>query len=312
MRAVVGLGLCVVDHLYLVDRIDLAEIRTLYREHRVTSGGMTANALVQAARLGCRARVLSWVGDDSDGRFLRHALRDHGVDTRGLLLSPRGRTTRAVCLVARRGGERRFLVPERRALERRAPAFDLSPIRAGAVLLVDGHFAAQALRAVKRARRVGAPVIGDFHRFGPAARSLLPWVDYPIVPEEFARSHPAREPRRVLRALAERHGGTPVVTLGARGGLYWKDGRARRFHAVRTRVRDTTGAGDAFHGAFAAGLQHGLALEAALALAARAAARCCTALGGNARLLGADEVAALRAARSSGDRSRGPARRRPS
>jgi sulfofructose kinase len=84
----------------------------------------------------------------------------------------------------------------------------------------------------------------------------------------------------VLRHLAERYGATPVVTLGARGGLYWRDGRIRRFAAPRVRVRDTTGAGDAFHGAFAAGLSRGLPLAAAIDLAARAAARACSVLGG--------------------------------
>lgn len=298
MRRVVGLGLCVVDHVYVVDDLDLSADRTRYREHLVGSGGMTANALLQAARLGCRPRLLSWLGDDADGRFLRGALRRQGIDTRGLLLSPRAETTRAVCVVARRSGERRFLVADRRAMERRAPDFDLGSIRAGGLLLVDGHFPAQALRAVKRARRVGATVIGDFHRFGPAARSLLPWVDHPIVPAEFARSHPERDPRRVLRHLAERYGATPVVTLGARGGLYWRDGCIRRFAAPRVRVRDTTGAGDAFHGAFAAALAHGLGLEAALRVAARAAAVCCTALGANTRLLRREQVAAFRAAGS--------------
>lgn len=312
VRCVVGLGLCVVDHVYRVERLELSRVRTRYDEHVVAIGGMTGNALVQAARLGCRTRLLSWLGDDADGRFLRRSLRREGVDVAGLRLSPGAVTTRAVCLVARRGGERRFLVPDRRALERRAPAFDLGSVRAGSLLLIDGHFPAQALRAVRRAQRVGATVIADFHRFGAVARRLLPWVDHAIVSEEFARSHPLREPRRVLRWLAQHSGGTPVITLGARGGLYWRDGRARRFAAPRTRVRDTTGAGDAFHGAFAAALYHGLELEPALRLAARAAAVCCTALGGNARLLRRQEVAALRASSWSGDRSRGRGRRRPS
>jgi len=67
--------------------------------------------------------------------------------------------------------------------------------------------------------------------------------------------------------------------------VYLRDGRIRRFRAHRVAVRDTTGAGDAFHGAFAAGLAHGLDLEAAIALAARAAAVCCTALGATSELL---------------------------
>ena len=100
----------------------------------------------------------------------------------------------------------------------------------------------------------------------------------------------------------ERTRDRPVVTQGARGGL-WLDGkRPRRYAAERARVVDTTGAGDVFHGAFAAGLCRGLAFEACLELAARAAAGNCAALGGAGRLMTRDEwpsSAATPAGRSS-------------
>jgi len=296
MRAprVVGLGLCVIDHLYLVDGLDLAAGRLRYRERKVASGGMTATALAQAAALGCEAHLLSAVGDDPEGRFVRRALRQLGVRTRRLVLSPAIQTTFAVVLVDRRSGERRFVVADRRRIEAAAPALDLAPIARGAVLLVDGHFSAQAARAVRRAREVGASVVGDFHRDTPAVRRLLPWVDHAIVPLEFAQSR-GGDPRRTLLELARVCRGTPVVTLGERGGITLERGRVRRVRAFPTRVVDTTGAGDALHGAFAAGLAHGLPFAACLELGARAAARSCTALGGTAALLPLSELRELRA-----------------
>jgi sulfofructose kinase len=75
------------------------------------------------------------------------------------------------------------------------------------------------------------------------------------------------------------------VTLGAEGGLYLDEGCARRFEARPVNVVDTTGAGDVFHGAFAAGLSRGWTLEESIDLACRAAALCCTALGGAGRLM---------------------------
>jgi sulfofructose kinase len=288
----------VVDHLYRVERPDLAEVRTRYLERRVSSGGMVGTALAQAARLGCRTQVLSMVGDDPEGRFIRRSLRETGVRTERLVVSPDFPTTVAVVLVARRGGERRFLVPDRRALERGAPDFDLSPIDGDTVLLVDGHFQAQALRAVRRAREVGASVIADLSRPRRPLLALLPFVDYPIVPLEFAERWMGDDPRQTLRALRDRFGGTPVVTMGRRGGLALIDGRVRRYRAPRVEVRDTTGAGDVFHGAFAAGLVHGLESEAALDLAARAAALNCTALGGGGRLMTLDEMEVTRRSRA--------------
>jgi sulfofructose kinase len=296
MRAprVVGLGLCVVDHLYLVDGLDLAAGRLRYVARREASGGMTATALAQAAALGCEAHLLSAVGDDPEGRWLRRELRRLGVRTGRLALSRALPTTFAVCLVDRRSGERRFVVADRRRIERRAPALDLAPIARGSVLLVDGHFPAQALRAVRRAREVGATVVGDFHRNTPAVRRLLPWVDHAIVPLEFAHSR-GSDARRTLADLARVCRGAPALTLGERGGMWLLGGRVRRWRAPRVRVVDTTGAGDTFHGAFAAGLAHGLPWEACLELGALAAARACTALGGTAALLPRRELTRLRA-----------------
>lgn len=300
-RRIVGLGLCVVDHTYRVDGFDPDAPRLRFSERRVSSGGMTGTALCQAAILGCATSVLSVVGDDADGRLVRSELRRHGVDTTRLLASPRIPTTVALVLVDGRG-ERRFIVPDRRGLEARAPALDLSSIDAGGLLLVDGHFPAQALRAVKRARARGATVIGDFHRPSRGVRRLLPYVDHPIVPQEFVAASGSDPPKQVLQALAELCGGRPVVTDGPRGGLYLEGRRLRRFRAHRARVVDTTGAGDVFHGAFAAGLWHGLGFEQAIDLAARAAALNCTALGGAGRFMTAREM--RRAIRTRGGRRR--------
>jgi sulfofructose kinase len=283
-RRVVGLGLCVVDHVYRVDDIDLRSERTRSSDRLVSPGGMACNATIQAARLGCDARLLTAIGDDAEGRALRRELSRVDVGTRGVLLVPDYPTTVSVVLVARRSGERRFVVPDRRSVERRAPAFDLRAIAPKSVLLVDGHFPAQALRAVRRAREVGATVVGDFSLPRPAISKLLPYVDFPIVPSGFAESYGDGDPQRALRRLRDRFGGRPVVTTGRTGGLYFRGARIRRYPARRVRVRDTTGAGDAFHGAFAAAIAHGLEFEAAIGLAARAASVCCTALGATTAL----------------------------
>jgi sugar/nucleoside kinase (ribokinase family) len=287
---VVGLGLCVIDHLYLVGEPDASGVRTRFTERLVTPGGMIGTAIAQAGYLGSDAHVLSVVGDDPDGRVIRSALKTHGVKTRRLSLSPESETTVAVVLVAKRGGERRFIVPDRRALERGVPDFDLQPIQPGSVLMVDGHFPDQALRAVRRAREVGARVIGDFNRPTAAVRKLLPFVDYPIVPQEFVDHYSDGDPHRAMGQLAERYGGTPIVTLGARGGLHWEAGTVLPYRAKRVKVVDTTGAGDVFHGTFATALSRSATVREAISLATRAASLCCTALGGTGRLMSQAEA----------------------
>jgi len=286
---VVGLGLCVIDHVYAVERLDFSQTRTRFTQRLVLSGGMIGTAISQAAQLGCDAHVLSMLGDDDDGRFVRRSLEHFGVKTERLAISAEAATTVAVVLVEQPGGEKHFIVPDRRELERGAPDFDLGAIDSTTTLLVDGHFPEQALRAAAKAREVGASVVGDFHRPSPAVRKLLPYVDFPVVPLEFAERFSPGDPQRAVIELADRFGGTPIVTLGAQGGLYLDEGRVHRFAARPVEVVDTTGAGDVFHGAFAAGLARGWTLAQSIDLARRAAALCCTALGGAGRLMTREE-----------------------
>ncbi len=295
-----GLGLSVLDETYLVEDFRIDSPRTRFLARRVAAGGMMGTAVAQSATLGVRTRLLSMLGDDRDGKSIIAQLRKHGVVTRGVIRSKQHPSTVAVVLVDRATRERRFLVPDRRKLESAAPDFDLAGLKRETVLMIDGHFPAQAMRAVRRAREVGAVVVADFHSPRPACLRLLPRVDYPILPLEFGRAWHGGTPREILFALREEFGGNPVLTLGERGALALWQGRPVEIPARRVRVRDTTGAGDVFHGAFSAGLCLGFSFVEALHLGSRAAAVCCTALGGTGRLLQPEEISRRPAGRRRG------------
>jgi len=74
-----------------------------------------------------------------------------------------------------------------------------------------------------------------------------------------------------VRALASNISPRLLVTLGEAGALMVEEGGATRLPAPLSQVVDTTGAGDAFVGAFGYGLASGLAPAVAMALALRCA-----------------------------------------
>jgi sulfofructose kinase len=296
-RKVVGLGLSVLDESYLVEDFEMALPRTRFLARRVAAGGMMGTAVAQSATLGVKTQLLTLLGDDREGRAIISELRRFGVDTRRVIRSVKYPTTVAVVLVDRETRDRRFLVPDRRKIESAAPDFDLSRLDPETVLMIDGHYPAQAMRGVRHARERGAVVVADFHTPRPGYLRLLPFVDYPILPLEFGLAWHGGTPRQILFALREEFGCDPVLTLGERGALALWDGRIVEIPARRVRVRDTTGAGDVFHGAFAAGLCLGFSFFEALHLASRAAAVCCTELGGTGRLLQPKEISSRPAGR---------------
>jgi sulfofructose kinase len=96
-----------------------------------------------------------------------------------------------------------------------------------------------------------------------------------------------------------------IVTLGERG-LIWQrnteDGTERgSLPAFAVTAVDTTGAGDAFHGALAAGLAAGMAWLPLLRYASAAGALCCTRYGARLGIPTAAEVAGLLDERVTGD-----------
>ena len=60
-------------------------------------GGTTANVAVAAARLGERAAIITGVGDDPFGRYVRGELRRLGVDDRHVVISPEYATPVTFC-----------------------------------------------------------------------------------------------------------------------------------------------------------------------------------------------------------------------
>ena len=71
----------------------LEEVRTFER----FVGGFAGNVSTGLARLGVRTAIVSAVGDDGHGRFVRAFLDREGVDTRALRVHPTLRTALAFC-----------------------------------------------------------------------------------------------------------------------------------------------------------------------------------------------------------------------
>ncbi|MGH9902680.1 MAG: carbohydrate kinase family protein, partial [Pyrinomonadaceae bacterium] len=82
------------------------------------------------------------------------------------------------------------------------------------------------------------------------------------------------------------------MTLGVRGAVLYHEGRfiESPSFAVPGGCRDTTGAGDAFHGGFLYGLLQGEEIEACLTLGNAVAALKCRSLGARAGLPVAQEL----------------------
>ena len=298
---VVGLGLNSVDFVTVVAEFPRTNSKQRLQHFARLPGGQTATAMAVCARLGWRASYLGRFGSDDLGALSRESLDCEGVDTAAALTVPGARNQFAVILVDARSGERTVLWE-------RDPALIMTPsdvvrdtILAGRMLLVDCHETAAATEAARHARSAGIPTVLDVEKVRPGIAELLQLTDAIIAAEAFPAEFTGYDsPGRALEAMAEEFEAPLVaVTLGAEGSLARCQGREIRTPAFRVDCVDSTGAGDAFHGGFAAACLMGeLDLEDALAYANGVAALNCRALGARGGMPTRSDVARLLDARA--------------
>src|SRR6188768_2507322 len=131
-------------------------------------GGSPANTAAGAARLGLKTALITRVGDDHMGRFIREQLRREGVDVRGVITDPRRLT--ALVVLGIRDRETFPLVFYREncadmALE--AGDVDAALVGSAAAVLVNGTHLSQpgvfgaCVRAIEIAKAQGRRVVFD-------------------------------------------------------------------------------------------------------------------------------------------------------
>ena len=257
-------------------------------------GGQIATAMAACARLGWRARYIGSFGDDEFGALSRESLTSQGVDVSASRTVPGATNQFAVVLVDARTGERTVLWDRHPGLATDPSEVPKEAVTSGRMLIVDCHETAASAQAARYAREAGIPTIIDVEKVRPAIADLLQHIDAIIAAQEFPTALTGYEDLgRALEAIGREFGAPLVcVTLGEEGSLAWCNGREIRTPAFQVDCVDSTGAGDAFRGAFAAAClrEPDGDLEDALAYANAVAALNCRALGGRGALPTAAEV----------------------
>jgi sugar/nucleoside kinase (ribokinase family) len=283
---VLGLGYTAVDELLYVESYPPADSKMRVLRSERHCGGLTATALVAASRLGARCAYAGVLGNDELSNFVSGRLREEGIGLDCLRRQEAARPVHSVIVVdeARHTRTIFYDLEGVTGVGTDWPPEDV--LRATRVLFVDHLGLAGTVRAARVADSAGIPVVADFESIPQAAEfaDLVAVASHPIVSEEFAAKWTGcADPAKAALALWSSHRQAVVVTCGAAGCWYLGADRpdeARHQPAYRVEVVDTTGCGDVFHGAYAAGLAQGLDLAARIRLAAATAALKATRRGG--------------------------------
>lgn len=289
---IVGIGLCTLDHLYLLEDLSaLPEGAVL--EHSVQGGGPAATAMAAAATLGAACGFIGAVGDDPAGKEILAIFREASVDTSRTLVREHFSSCRVLVLVDARSGDRHFLLFRGDYPRLSVGDIDWGYVRQACVVHFD-TFVEGIEPIIENASSGGALISVD----APAESGLLEqWV--PVV-DVFVggadRPEWRSDPNRTLEAarqIAARGPSTVILTLGSEGCAGVADGEEFYLPAFSVPVIDTTGTGDVFHGAYLYGITKGWSWRQAALFASAAAAMSARRLGGRAGLPSAAQVAAF-------------------
>jgi sulfofructose kinase len=274
---VLCVGVSSYDLVFTVSHHPLSDEKCTAKSLLSCGGGPAANAAVTVARLGGKSAFSGYLGTDFYGEQHLKELQSENVMT-DLIVRGSNPTPLSVVLVKPNGNralinyrsDKQFLKKE---------SVDFSRIQPK-VVLFDGHEPELSIPLARRARSNKTYTILDAGSVHHGTKALMREVDYLVCSEKFAKDF--TEETDVKNALNQlhHHCSNVVVTLGERGLIWKRDTDQGRLAAFKIKSVDTTGAGDAFHGAFAFCVASHKNWEEILNFSSAAAALCCTKMGG--------------------------------
>jgi len=242
---------------------------------QLAGGGPAANAAVCLARLGGKAGFCGYLGRDVFGDICLDEFEAEGVDTS---LIVRGKHPTPVSQILAKPDGTRSVVN----FKSNTPCLAADAIRLlqqPKVMLFDEHEPALSAQLCGQAKASDIPTVLDAGSRRHGTDALAMRVDYLVASAKFARQFCGTDDMQAALTLLADKRDNVVITLGKTGLIWSRNGETGAMPAPEVAVIDSTGAGDAFHGAFALALARGLAWEDMLRFASRVGALTCTKLG---------------------------------
>lgn len=292
-RRVSCVGGAVLDLIYRVDRLPSADTKLVARSFSKSGGGMAANAAAAIARLGGQSSWFGRMADDETGRQILDGLEASGVVTVARVIS--GAESPHSLVLVSEDGDRAIVLYRPNSFDPDPSWLPLERICQADAVLADNRWVPGAVSALAAARDRGIPAVLDADISDDAkVLSAVQAATHAIFSEQGLAGIFGTPDAVAGLKLAARYAPFVAVTLGSKGVL-WLDGegRVQVLEAFPITARETLGAGDVFHGAFALALAERRSNADAIRFAAAAAALKCERTGGRATFPGRAEVEAV-------------------
>ena len=271
----IALGSVNVDMIGFVDSYPEPNVKKQIRGLRDRIGGPASTAAVTASSLGMNVAFCGIVGEDKNGEEIVQYLKDSKVDT-SAMKRREGHGSRFAFVINDPNTRTIFWSNDDLKLitEGELP---YNMIKNSRYIHIDEYEWDAAVPAAKFAKKEGVKIFIDVESVNPTTIELSTLADYLVVPEIFGENFTSiKEDYPLIAKKLHDEFKIPVVLTCGRAGAYCYSAEGK-FHQpiFDLPVRDTTGAGDVFHGAFIYAVSAGMQLRKAVRFATAASAVRC-------------------------------------
>ena len=276
------------DYIFKTSDLPEAGETLLASDYDVYAGGKGANQALAAARMGTKTALISCVGNDGAGiRMMSHLKRD-GVMVTGVAESENFLTGTA-SIISSSTGQRHTVVAPGANADAHQDQIPDEILKPGNIVLMQMELSVtENEKLINRAHERGAKTILNLAPAMKISDSVLKKLDYLIVNQIEARQMAAtlgldveKTPETQAKALSKAGNLNCIVTMGDKGSTAATlSGQIVKVKAMQLEtVVDTTGAGDAYCGTFAACIHNGETLLSAMKYASIAGTLACRGYG---------------------------------
>jgi len=291
MADIIGLGQVTVDEIYILQFIPKIDEVVFVKKRVKQQGGMVTTALKTISRLGGSVEFIGGIGDDDNGKYVLDVFRDGNIDIKQVEIFKNQATAYSVILVDKKTGKRTII--NNPGVQKADLKLKIPDITGAKIIHLDGSWFETAVESARLAREKGITISIDLSpsNYDSKVFELIKLCNYIIVPWKFAKYHTMKATALMAgRKLLEYGPDVVIITKGQNGSLLISEDKEFEIPAFQVSVKDTTGAGDSFHGGFLFGLTKNYNLKEAVIFASAVAALNCTKIGGQGGLPTFQEV----------------------
>ena len=301
MSSICVFGVFVADLCFFADKIPIKGETVLGKNHIVGPGGKGSNQAIAAARLGGNVNFITKIGDDQNAKMALKLYKEAGINTDSIIQDPNQSTGVAGIMINEKTGDNAINIVTGAAGSISNEDIDnnIEFIKKSEIFLTQLETPNDVTSyALNRAKETGSITI-----FNPAPASDIKESDFKCIdyftPNETEASfylgkkvESKTEIEESAKIFLEKGVKNIIITLGPKG-LYFANSEESFFidvYSLKDKVIDTTGAGDAFNGAFAYALSNKLKIKDALEFSNKVAAISTTKAGAANAMPNLDEV----------------------